>query len=180
MANSDVTRTPPTNATEPSPKSVLEAFLDRPSILHRLICEGDIAAVRDILVKAASQGNSKALCSLLEAQNTDGLTALHLASRRGSAEMVEAILACKEVNVDIFDRDGNPPIFFALAAGSHECVRALIRRSANVHFRLKEGSGPTLAHFCAFNGYPDCMRVRSSFWCFLFIFFFFKNSLLGG
>jgi E3 ubiquitin-protein ligase KEG len=160
LANSDVTRTPPINVTEPSPKSVLEAFLDRPSILHQLICEGDVAGVRGMLVKAASQGNSKALCSLLEAQNTDGLTVLHLASRRGSAEMVEAILACKEVNVDIFDRDGNPPIFFALAAGSHECVCALIRRSANVHFKLKEGSGPSLAHFCAFNGYPDCMRVR--------------------
>lgn len=159
MADSDVTRTPPTNATEPSPKSVLEAFLDRPSILHQLISEGDIAGVRDILAKAASQGNSKALCSLLEAQNADGHTALHLASRRGSAEIVEVILACNEVNVDIFDRDGNPPILFALFAGSYGCVRTLIRRSANVNFRLKE-TGHSLAHVCAFNGYPDCMRVR--------------------
>lgn len=160
MADSDVTKTPPTNATEPSPNSVLEAFLDRPSILHRLISEGDVAGVRDILAKATSQGNSKVLCSLLEAQNADGHTALHLASRRGSAEVVEVILACNEVNVDIFDRDGNPPILFALFAGSYECVRTLIRRSANVNFRLKEGSCHSLAHFCASNGYPDCMRVR--------------------
>ncbi|KAJ3688029.1 hypothetical protein LUZ61_017193 [Rhynchospora tenuis] len=156
--DSDVTKASPTNATEPSPKSVLEPFLDRPSILHRLICEGDVAGVRDILTKAASQGNSKALRSLLEAQNADGHSALHLASRRGSAEMVDTVLAYDEADVDIFDRDGDPPILYALLAGSHECVRALIKKAANVHFRLKDGSGPSLAHVCAFNGYPDCMR----------------------
>lgn len=99
------------------------------------------------------------LHSLLEAQNADGQTALHLACRRGSVELVEAILACEEANVDVLDKDGDPPLVFALAAGSPECVRALIKRNANVRSRLREGLGPSVAHVCAYHGQPDCMRV---------------------
>lgn len=61
--------------------------------------------------------------------------------------------------MDVLDKDGDPPIVFALAAGSPECIRALIRRSANVNARLREGFGPSIAHVCAFHGQPDCMRV---------------------
>ena len=99
------------------------------------------------------------MSSLLEAQNNDGQTALHLACRRGSVELVQAILEYKEADVDILDKDGDPPLVFALAAGSPECVRALIDRNANVRSRLREGSGPSVAHVCAYYGQPDCMRV---------------------
>lgn len=92
-------------------------------------------------------------------QNADGHTALHLACRRGSVELVETILAYKEADVDILDRDGDPPIVFALSAGSPECVRALINRSANVSSRLREGLGPFVTHVCASHGQPECMRV---------------------
>ncbi|KAK6121502.1 hypothetical protein DH2020_044754 [Rehmannia glutinosa] len=108
--------------------------------------------------KTASGHGQGLLHSLLEAQNPDGQTALHLACRRGSIELVEAILDCKEANVDILDKDGDPPLVFALAAGSPECVRALIKRNANVRSRLREGLGPSVAHVCAYHGQPDCMR----------------------
>lgn len=117
---------------------------------------------RDLLAKAASGGSSISIYSLFEAQNSDGQTALHLACRRGSAELVEAILEYREANVDVLDRDGDPPLVFALAAGSPECVQALIRRGANVRSRLREGFGPSVAHVCAFHGQPDCMRVGFS------------------
>lgn len=100
------------------------------------------------------------LRALLEAQNSDGQTALHLACRRGSAELVEAILETGEANVDVLDKDGDPPLVFALAAGSPACVRALIKRHANVRSRLRGGFGPPVAHVCAYHGQPDCMRVR--------------------
>lgn len=126
----------------------------------------------DLLAKAASEKNNS-VGSLLEAQNADGHTALHLACKRGSVELVKTILAFKEADVDILDRDGDPPIVFALAAGSPECVRALISRSANVSCRLKEGLGPSLTHVCAFHGQPECMRVghMSYFraWSFCFV-----------
>ena len=117
---------------------------------------------RDLLAKAASGSSSISLYSLLEAQNSDGQTALHLACRRGSAELVEAILEYREANVDVLDRDGDPPLVFALAAGSPECVEALIERDANVRSRLREGFGPSVAHVCAYHGQPDCMRVGFS------------------
>lgn len=172
------------NGLEPPPTSILDGVHDNPNALHHLVCEGDAAGVRlvlttfygrvyslycltlkpvaparDLLAEAASKGNGSLIRSLLEAQNADGHTALHLACRRGSAELVEAIVAYQE-NVDILDKDEDPPIVFALAAGSPQCVRALIRRSANVNSRLREGLGPSLAHVCAHHGQPECMQVR--------------------
>jgi ankyrin repeat protein len=70
------------------------------------------ATSRDLLAKAASKKNGNLVRSLLEAQNTDGHTALHLACRRGSTELVEAIVAYQE-NVDILDKNEDPPVVFA-------------------------------------------------------------------
>ncbi|KAM3410269.1 hypothetical protein ACQJBY_002464 [Aegilops geniculata] len=145
------------NGVEPSRTSMLDLVHDNPNALHHLVCEGNATGVRDLLAEAASMENSSLIHSLLEAQNTDGYTALHLACRRGSAELVEAIVAYQQ-NVDILDKDESPPIVFALAAGSPECVRALIRRSANVNSMLREGLGPSLAHICAHHGQPECMQ----------------------
>lgn len=114
---------------------------------------------REMLAKVASGNSDGSIHSLLEAQNADGQTALHLACRRGSAELVEVILEYREANVDVLDKDGDPPLVFALAAGSPDCVRALITRYANVGSRLREGLGPSVAHVCAYHGQPDCMRV---------------------
>ncbi|AQK94106.1 E3 ubiquitin-protein ligase KEG [Zea mays] len=145
------------NGMEPPTTSILEMVRYNPNALHHLVCEGDAAGVRDLLAKVASERNGGFIRSLLEAQNTDGLTALHLACRRGSAELVEAIVAYQE-NVDILDKDEDPPIVFALAAGSPRCVRALVGRSASINSRLREGLGPTLAHVCAHHGQPECMQ----------------------
>ncbi|KAG4947332.1 hypothetical protein JHK87_043339 [Glycine soja] len=112
----------------------------------------------DLLFKAASDYGSNSLSSLLEAQNADEQTALHLACRCGSAELVEAILEYEEANVDVLDKDGDPPLVYALAAGSPECVRSLIKRGANVRPQLRDGFGPSVAHVCAHHGQPECMR----------------------
>lgn len=74
-------------------------------------------------------------------------------------EVVRTILEHKEANVDILDKDGDPPIVFALTAGSVECVRALINRSGNVHMRPRERCGSSIAHVCAVYGDPECMLV---------------------
>jgi E3 ubiquitin-protein ligase KEG len=133
-------------------------FQDNPNNLHRVVLEGDFEGVRNILAKAAAGGGGSSVRSLLEAQNADGQSALHLACRRGSAELVEAILEYGEANVDIVDKDGDPPLVFALAAGSPQCVHVLIKKGANVRSRLREGSGPSVAHVCSYHGQPDCMR----------------------
>lgn len=143
---------------EPPLASDLEVFQDNPGHLHRLVSEGDVSGVRELLAKVASRNDNFPISMLLEAQNADGQTALHLACRRGSSELVRAILEYREADVDVLDKDGDPPLVFALAAGSPECVRALIERGANVRSRLREGFGPSVAHVCAYHGQPDCMR----------------------
>ncbi|KAK7271492.1 hypothetical protein RJT34_27441 [Clitoria ternatea] len=147
------------NVTEPSPAPPeLEVPQENPNHLHQLVSEGDVTGVRDLLAKAASENGSSYISSVLESQNADGQTALHLACRRGSVELVETILEYREANVDVLDKDGDPPLVFALAAGSPECVRSLIERNANVRSRLRDGFGPSVAHVCAYHGQPDCMR----------------------
>lgn len=131
---------------------------DNPINLHRVVLEGDSEGVRNILAKAATGSGGSSVRFLLEAQNADGQSALHLACRRGSVELVEAILEYGEANVDIVDKDGDPPLVFALAAGSPQCVHVLIKKGANVRSRLREGSGPSVAHVCSYHGQPDCMR----------------------
>ncbi|XP_022746915.1 E3 ubiquitin-protein ligase KEG-like isoform X1 [Durio zibethinus] len=153
-----IAKFPGSNAVEPQAMSDLQVLPDNPNHLHRLVSEGDVDGVSDFLSKASSGNSGSSISSLLEAKNADGQTALHLACRRGSAELVEAILEYAEANVDVLDKDGDPPLVFALAAGSPECVLALVRRGADVRSRLKEGFGPSVAHVCAYHGQPDCMH----------------------
>ncbi|KAL5570430.1 hypothetical protein UlMin_027005, partial [Ulmus minor] len=146
------------HVTESSPISGSEVFQDNTNLLHRLVSEGDVSGVRDLLAKVASGSDASVISSLLVAQNSDGQTALHLACRRGSAELVEAILEYREANVDVLDKDRDPPLIFALAAGSSDCVRTLVNRGANVGSSSREACGPSVAHICAYHGQPDCMR----------------------
>ncbi|KAF7119469.1 hypothetical protein RHSIM_Rhsim13G0208400 [Rhododendron simsii] len=143
---------------ELSPTSVLDSFQVRSNYLHQLVSERNLSGVRDLLARTASGNDSSSIISLFEAHNSDGQTALHLACRRGFPEILDAILEYSYADVDVPDRDGNPPIVFALAAGSPDCVRALIRKSSSVIYRLREGYGPSVAHVCAYYGHPDCMR----------------------
>ncbi|KAL5159578.1 E3 ubiquitin-protein ligase KEG [Glycine soja] len=114
-------------------------FLSKTPSIFIIVCLGDVRSVSDLLFKATSDYGSNGLSSLLEAQNADEQTALHLACRCGSAELVEAILEYEEANVDVLDKDGDPPLVYALAAGSPECVRSLIKRGANVRPQLRDG-----------------------------------------
>ncbi|CAK7330657.1 unnamed protein product [Dovyalis caffra] len=145
---------------EHSPTSVLDIFPVKSNHLHQLLSDGNVDGVRDLLAKSASGNNGNSVISLLEAHNADGQTALHLACRRGCLKLVESILEYSNVDVDIHDKDGNPPIVFALAAGSAECVRALIRRSDYVTSRMSESFGRSVAHVCAYYGQPDCMWLE--------------------
>ncbi|KAJ9565742.1 hypothetical protein OSB04_001708 [Centaurea solstitialis] len=156
--DNDVNIFPRANGMPPSPSTDLEVVHDYRSLLHQMVSEGNVSGVGELLAKASSRNDGNSFQSLLEAQNAEGQTALHLACRRGSAELVEAILNYGEANVDVLDKDGDPPLVFALAAGSPECVRALLSRYANVRSRLRDGFGPSVAHVCAYHGQPDCMR----------------------
>jgi E3 ubiquitin-protein ligase KEG len=115
---------------------------------------------RNLLARAAVGKTGCSLGALLDSRNEYGQTALHMAVMRGSIEMVNTILDHPEADVDALDKDGNPPILFTLAYGMTECLKALIRRGADVNVRLKEGLGPSISHMCAGYGEPECMQVK--------------------
>ena len=115
---------------------------------------------RNLLARAALGKAGCSLGTLLDSRNEYGQTALHMAVMRGSIEMVDAILEHPEADVEAHDKDGDPPILFTLACGMTECLKALIKRGADVNVRLKEGLGPSIAHMCAGYGEPECMQVK--------------------
>lgn len=147
---------------KPSPSSVLEFVEDTQTSLHHLVSDGDAEGARNLLTRAAAGKAGISLGELLDSRNEGGQTALHLAVMRGCSEMVEAILEYPEADVEALDKDGDPPILFALACGTTDCLKALIKRGADVNVRLKEGVGPSIAHMCSSYGEPERMQVLLS------------------
>ncbi|XP_024545688.1 E3 ubiquitin-protein ligase KEG isoform X2 [Selaginella moellendorffii] len=141
--------------TEPSPSSTLDFSEVNHTYLHQLVSEGNEDRVRELLAKAAT---GRSIRALLESHNSDGQTVLHIAAMRGYSSIIELICSYEEADVEILDKDGDTPLVCAVASGTPEVLKALIRKGANVNARLKDGLGPSVAHVCAFYGQPDCMR----------------------
>ncbi|CAM6116455.1 unnamed protein product [Calypogeia fissa] len=146
------------SGTEPSPSSTLEFGQTSETSLHRLVAEGETEGARDLLAKAAEGNSGTSVGALLDSRNGEGQTPLHVAAMRGYSELVDVMLEYPEADVEVLDKDGDTPIVFAVASGTPECLKALIKRGADVNARLKDGLGPAVAHVCAFHGQPDCMR----------------------
>ncbi|KAG6787747.1 hypothetical protein POTOM_003792 [Populus tomentosa] len=89
---------------------------------------------------------------------------LHRLVSEGDVSGVMGI-ACKEADVDVLDKDGDPPLVFALAAGSPECVCALIERGANELLlagadpNAIDDEGESVLHRAVSKKYTDCALV---------------------
>eukprot|EP00249_Psilotum_nudum_P023910 c29025_g1_i1 orf=417-5300(+) len=158
----DLSKDSETTGTEPSPSSVLDFVQDTQTALHRLVSEGDVEGIRDLLARAADGKVGMSIGVLLDSRNAEGQTALHMAAMRGCSEIVEAILEYPEADIEALDKDGDTPIVFALASGTADCLKVFIKKGANVNARLKDGLGPSVAHMCCFYGEPECMEVLLS------------------
>lgn len=80
----------------------------------------------------------------LDAQNSDGDTALHLVIRRfRSVEAVEALLSAG-ASTEIKDRQGRTPLFYALNLEQEEKAMALLDGGANVN--CQDETGRSLLH----------------------------------
>lgn len=132
-------------------------------LIYSVIVASYVVPCRELFTRAAAGKAGSSVGSLLESRNADGQTALHIAAMRGYSDIVELILQHPEADVEVLDKDGDTPIVFAVASGTPECLKALIKKGANVNARLKEGMGPAVAHVCAFHGQPDCMRVCGTY-----------------
>lgn len=68
----------------------------------------------------------------------DGLSALHWASDRGAADVVDALLSHGS-DVNVKDSDGQTPLHYAVSCGHIDCIKVLLKHGADVN--LKDDSG---------------------------------------
>ena len=84
--------------------------------------------------------------ALLDQRNEDGETALHIAARKGYAEIVRIILQGKP-NVNVRDSDGYSPLICCALYNQIECARVLLLSDAGIDLNLRENDGETALHF---------------------------------
>jgi len=97
-----------------------------PPELTRATMSGDIAAVRFVLTK-----NPK----LLNAENEDGWTALHMAAYKGYKDMVEFLLAKGAKVTSREDHFGQTPLHDAAQYGHKDIAEMLIEHGARASYR---------------------------------------------
>jgi ankyrin repeat protein len=71
--------------------------------------------------------------------NAHGMTAFHLVCLYGDLRLVNTFLK-SGARVDMEHLDANPPLYFAIYAGSTDVVRCLLKAGADVHRATQEGT----------------------------------------
>ncbi len=82
----------------------------------------------------------------VDAGDDDGVTPLHVAARRGEAEIVEILASA---NAEVLDQGGNRPLDYAAYFGKAEAFRALWKPEAANH---RNNDGQSLLHHAAHGG----------------------------
>lgn len=95
------------------------------------------------------------LNTIINAQDSRGMTPLHLAVKRGYEDVCVNLL---HRGADITKRDamGWTPLFWAVMEGHTDLVHLLIRRGSSI--TELDDSGATLLHFAAMEGHTDLVR----------------------
>lgn len=106
--------------------------------LHRAALAGKVEAAESALAD-----------SDLEALNTEGRTALHLAAKYGHLKMVEFLLE-KGAKPDAQGYDGQTPLHLAAEAGEFQVVAALLAQGASAN--LQDSVGNSALHLGALAG----------------------------
>lgn len=78
-------------------------------------------------------------------RDKEGLTPLHLASKKGLLDIVKMLLLNKEVNIDSQDNEHNTPLCLAFLQRNLEVVEYLIKRGASI--LKKDSIGRNILHF---------------------------------
>eukprot|EP00899_Mesostigma_viride_P029480 jgi/Mesvir1/9717/Mv12188-RA.1 len=134
----------------------LAASLGHPEMVGELLRRGAEPAQPDAdggvaLHRAASSGNVLALHSLIahaattpggvDAKDSSGCTALHLAALEGHLEAARFLLD-SGATVDAVDEEGCSPLFFASREGHEELVKLLLAHGANPNLHNNDKETP--------------------------------------
>lgn len=93
---------------------------------------------------------------LILAKNENGDTLLHLATKYGYKNIVQALIAAG-AHVNATTQDGSTPLHLAAFHGKTNIIKVLIQAGANMNAKDKEGDSPL--HSAAWNGYSDTAQA---------------------
>ncbi|KAL5016559.1 hypothetical protein ScPMuIL_006148 [Solemya velum] len=147
------------------------AFHNRPEHVKLLIKKGGNASANDIDGKnplhwAAQNGSVSCTCALLEhAENRNLLNAvdhtgkspIHYAAAAGHSDLIMAIAAFDDCDMEIEDPDDRTPLHWAAAMGQHEVVSCLL--TLGVKPSPKDTEGGTPMEYAQQSGHVDCVKL---------------------
>jgi len=122
----------------------------------------------DLLLEASNQEDSNLVSSLIKgfqgisslnvnAKNSFGSTALHLATFHGKLDNVKELLQVRDVEVNCQDIYLRTPAFFAARNGRKEILQLLLERNADVNIPNKYGE--TALSKASYYGHEECVRL---------------------
>jgi len=122
------------------------------ALFEATLCE-NIGTVRLLLARGAKT----------EARNAKGNSALNIAVRLGYTEIVEMLLAVKDIDINAKNIEGETPLMTASRHGLEDMVRLLLEKNADVW--AKNHSGATARELNLKTGrvqYPGLLKTSIS------------------
>jgi uncharacterized protein len=134
------------------------------SLMFTGISRADTSDINGRLIQAAKAGSLADLNAALadgadiNARDTDGVTALWMASQQGYADVVKFLLSTgAEVNVSRTD-DGISALYMAALNGHADIVRLLLENGADIDIK-KTTNGITALWAASRNGHADVVKL---------------------
>ena len=127
-----------------------------------LALAGAAAHAEPAIVDAAMNGDLKALRALVKqsadvnAQQPDGMTALHWAVQRRDVAMIDALLAAG-AKLDLTNRTGTKPLYLAAQNGDAAAIARLLAAGEDPNAVLT-GEGETVLMLTARTGTPEAVK----------------------
>ncbi|XP_061988764.1 uncharacterized protein LOC133707230 [Rosa rugosa] len=101
----------------------------------------------------------KTLGSLLEIQNAEGSTALHLAVLQGHGDVVkELVPVMRKEGLEIKDADGDTALNIAILQGHVDIAKELVQSMRPEGLEIKNKEGSDALHRAALKGYVDIVK----------------------
>ncbi|XP_066996041.2 uncharacterized protein [Anabrus simplex] len=151
------------------------------AVLRKLLARGVAVDVADqdgrqpILWAASADSRSSASCpsgsadailalvnagANVEADDKDGLTALHCAASRGHTDCLETLVTLCGAEVDVIDSNGCTALFYSVTLGHADSTRLLLGYGAEPNRQDRKGRTP--AHCGAAKGQLETLRILGS------------------
>ena len=113
------------------------------TLLH-LACECGHTPIVDIMLLETDVD--------INAKNSDGCTALHVACETGNNKIALLLLG-KECDINIRDKNGNTPLHLACQAGSFQVCEEMLKANCNINARNNDGDTPLFmaCKYCHFD-----------------------------